>query len=282
MTPEEERELRQMVRGAVEGAMEPFSALLKDLFGPAAREAGEALKDWFVILRAENARKFAERTQDLLSTLGLSRQPVPLDVMLNCIRAGTEQENEFLREKWAWMLANAVTSTPASMMPSFVGTLSQLSPLEAEFLEFAYVEDERRLRKLQARFDDEPSLMYNPRDHRGEYTSVLYFMIAKDIITERRMLRVDPENDALSSHTPLYYSQKELAEHVTDVTLGNLMRLGILQFTTRERKKEGRIEQYKVLLMSSFGFEFVRSCRPPEDKRSILQRWLDENRGASS
>jgi len=67
---------------------------------------------------------------------------VPLKTLLPTLENGSLEEDTMLQEKWANMLANAVTMR-SEIKPNYAEILKDLSPLEVEILVKLYEESNK-------------------------------------------------------------------------------------------------------------------------------------------
>jgi hypothetical protein len=73
--------------------------------------------------------------------VGREPQPVEPKILLPLVQAASLEADETLVEKWAALLANAADPTQkAKVQPSFVEAVRQLTPADAQLLEFIYAE----------------------------------------------------------------------------------------------------------------------------------------------
>ena len=84
------------------------------------------------VYRVKNAIKTAEKTKRILKDAGLNPGPVPTRLLLPILDACSVEDNNDLQERWAALLASA--SQEADLSPSFIETLKQLTPEEANIL----------------------------------------------------------------------------------------------------------------------------------------------------
>ena len=67
---------------------------------------------------------------------------MPLKTLLPTLENGSLEEDTMLQEKWANMLANAVTMR-SEIKPNYAEILKDLSPLEVEILDKLYEESNK-------------------------------------------------------------------------------------------------------------------------------------------
>jgi hypothetical protein len=108
-----------------------MTELLKKLAGPAFDEFGGILGDNVRVYRVKNLLKTMEKTNRILESAGLPPSPVSSRLLLPIIDSCSTEDDEDLQQKWAGLLASASQDSD-SLSPSFVDTLKQLTPREAQ------------------------------------------------------------------------------------------------------------------------------------------------------
>jgi hypothetical protein len=68
--------------------------LVRNLLGPGARRAGDALRDLIYIRRVEGTIKYAKKVQDRLCVLGLNRQYVALKLLVRTMEEGSLEDHD--------------------------------------------------------------------------------------------------------------------------------------------------------------------------------------------
>lgn len=116
--------------------------LLTRLFGPTTDVVGEHLSLEFSAIAARrraNLMLIIKRAEILHQEAEvIESQELPLNVSVPLLEAASLCEDDYLREHWAALLANATSSVSgkasAREIPSFVDVLRNLSPVEATVL----------------------------------------------------------------------------------------------------------------------------------------------------
>lgn len=107
-----------------------FNAIIPDF----VRNAGGILSDNVRYWRWQNQIVILQKVKQKVEASGLPKQQIPLKVLVPIIEHSSLEEEESLREKWANMLSNAITSK-VDINPNFVAILSELSPTEVKILD---------------------------------------------------------------------------------------------------------------------------------------------------
>ena len=106
--------------------------LLTRVFGPLASEAGDALADPLRDRRQRRLGRIADRAAELLDERGAEATELADDISIPFLSAATLTDDETLQEQWAQLLA-AYSAEPATPK-ALISVMSELSPLEARFL----------------------------------------------------------------------------------------------------------------------------------------------------
>jgi hypothetical protein len=110
--------------------------LLKRILGPAADEVGLILRDSVRAYRKKNLSKILPRGLELVEASKLEPQEIPMRTLIPIIECASIEDNEYLAEKWAGLIASAATAQETTANhPCFPQILSELSPLDAMILD---------------------------------------------------------------------------------------------------------------------------------------------------
>ena len=119
--------------------------LIQRMFGPAADEVGEFLKDQVRIYRRGRLTECVNKAETMLIEAGISPQAVPPKILFPLLDGASLEEDESLHDMWAGLLANGASPENAGKVrPGFVATLKQMAPDEAGLLNLMF---ERRTGK---------------------------------------------------------------------------------------------------------------------------------------
>ena len=121
--------------GAISALLEPVTALLGKLLGPATNQLGGWASDAIAFKRWKSRVKMLVKAQELLEAAQLSADEVPLRLLMPILDGGADEERPDMQERWASLLANAAT-TQSDMPVAFPEILRQLEPIEAHALDF--------------------------------------------------------------------------------------------------------------------------------------------------
>jgi hypothetical protein len=219
----DELELAGRVVQELEPAVRDFA--VKVTASP-THELGELLADKMRLRRYQTQIKILEKAQKAAADAGLPASAVPTKVLAPLLAfSGFENEDdEDMVERWANLLANAATDSPAEVPPAFPDILRQLEPVDAKILDLLYTTHApgERPSKIEDRWSREVLEQHEE--------------FVEGSITQARL-----EN----------LVRLGVASHPTERTPGTIGGGG------------GLVIHHDAIELSSLGFEFVRACQPP-------------------
>lgn len=112
---------------------------LAKVIGPASEEIGELGRDYIKGWRAKNGNQVLAGADTLLKDAGREPQQVPLKTLLPLLDAASLEDDAVLAAHWMALLANA--ADPAQRLqvqPAFIEVLRQLTPTDAQVLDYIY------------------------------------------------------------------------------------------------------------------------------------------------
>lgn len=118
------------------------------LFGPSVKEIGELFADKIKYRRLKNQVKIFKRTTELLEENGLQARELNFKTLIPLIENSSLEEDELLQEKWSNLIANMASNPESGLEPKLVKTLSNLTSLEAQVLDFIYAFFKNRREKI--------------------------------------------------------------------------------------------------------------------------------------
>jgi len=128
--------VKAVAEGTMNGIMEPFKDLLGLLFRPVAGEIGEDLRDRYVTFRRTRTERLLTRTRQFIDERISDPQPVPPKLLAAIIENGTLEEDDYLQDRWATLLAHSSEKrgTDRDLLPSAVEILKQINRWEVLLL----------------------------------------------------------------------------------------------------------------------------------------------------
>jgi hypothetical protein len=174
------------------------------------------------------AQEVLTKAQEMLREAGVQPRPVPMKTVVPLLQYASLEEDEYLRRKWAAMLANAAVPS-GKVRASFAEVLRQLTQEGVLFLDALFTLTEERM----------AGVLNPPEDQRGNP--------AKNLGMQHELLE-------LFRKTVRTANADDVGSQFSTV-LDNLRRSNII---------DGPVLGRTQLSFTAFGLEFIRSCRPPE------------------
>ena len=146
MTDEHAKAIQELAKAAGKGidATRGLGSFFAMVFGGAAEEAGGLLQDWIVYrrelsnLRWERLTRLAHRTEELCKarSAGEVTRPIPAKLALQILDEASLEEDDFLQDMWAQLLATALDPEAPNVHRSFARILPEFEPIDAKILMF--------------------------------------------------------------------------------------------------------------------------------------------------
>lgn len=131
--------------------------LISTILGPAAKEIGELFADKIRYKRLKNQVSILIKAADLLEKNNLQAKELKLNTIVPLIEQSSLEENEILQAKWASLIMNICSSPETGLEPKLVKTLSNLSVLEAQVLDYIF---ERFIQERNDKFEKSKESKY--------------------------------------------------------------------------------------------------------------------------
>ena len=117
----------------------PIEKFLSKIISPPLKEIGELLVDKVRFWRFKNQVDILKKSDEYLKKRNINPKKISLKVLVPLLEAGSLEEDEFMQDKWAALLASAINSDyEEEIRPSYVEILKVLSPLEVKLLDDIY------------------------------------------------------------------------------------------------------------------------------------------------
>ena len=130
----------ELVKGGAEivGALK-LSDLAKAFLGPATAEFAERVRDEVRLYRFGRQLACLQKAEKMATEAGFTPKAVPIKLLFPLLEGASVEEDEDLHDMWAALLANAASPIAnAPVRPSFIATLKQMAPDEANLLAWIY------------------------------------------------------------------------------------------------------------------------------------------------
>lgn len=118
-----------------------LGGFLSRYIGGSVEQAMGIVEDKLKYLRWERQIRLADRANAFLSKRGLSQpsRKVPLQIAIPLMQGGSLEEDDWLQDRWAALLANAADATSQiEVRRAFISILEDLTPPDALLLEKIY------------------------------------------------------------------------------------------------------------------------------------------------
>src|ERR1700716_4197817 len=125
------------------GAFDKLADIVHKLAGPMADEVGLLIGDKVKVYRVRNWVHVFQKVKKILDKAKIPAGAVPPRILLPILDASSVENDETLQDLWAGLLASASEQSD-SLSPSFVETLKQLTPAQAQTLNKWFDFAERR------------------------------------------------------------------------------------------------------------------------------------------
>jgi hypothetical protein len=194
-------------------------------------------------LRRGLAQEVLTKAQEIMRKAGIQPGPVPMKTVVPLLQYASLEEDEYLRGKWAAMLASAAVPG-GKVRGSFVEVLRQLTAQAILFSDALFTLTEERM----------AGVLSNPSENQ----------------------RGNPEKNLGMQHELLELFRKTVQIANAD-DVGSEFSI-VLDTLRRNNIIDGPFLGRTQVSFTVFGLEFVRSCRPPGPK--ILETPTPESRTA--
>ena len=140
---ESARAVQEVARttGKVVDLTREFGSFFSKFFGGSLEEGMGIFEDKLKYYRWERQLRFMVRAKEKMASLGLTgpNQPMPLKLAIPLLEAASIEDDDYLQDKWANLLANFCASTDEfELSRTHIDILERLSPLEARILDVVY------------------------------------------------------------------------------------------------------------------------------------------------
>lgn len=221
MSPDEEK----MIALGLEAMMRPVDDAFKNITDESTKTLGKVLNG-VLCRQLRNLAGVYNRATEMAGKIGLPLDRVPLKVLKPILDGASLEEDVYLQELWAALLANASTDTADEISAAFPEVLRQLSARDVAVLDFLF----KRSFEVPGPVHD---LGTSVELHvsMGQYTDTELFHTLEMLL-----------------HHSLIATAME-----TEATHQQLEAAGLLQ--------ESMARHFRV---PPFGARFIRACQPPE------------------
>jgi hypothetical protein len=237
---------KDLVKAGLDAALAPVKDILNRLCGPFVDEVGGILGDKARVWRFKRTVSLLEKVKQFTTEKGIDPKAVPLKTLLPILENASLEDDEYLHDMWAALLATAAdTRMSNSVQPCFVEILKQLTSREAKFIEFLF----------QSAIEQRSYPMV-PATAREFVVGGPDQLLEQYVLSGLSRYSLDQLKSSVRQDTA------EAARRLTDrsafyVILDNIQRLGILT-------PQNRIAAYEF---TALGCALVTACRRPGLRR---------------
>lgn len=130
----------------ITGLIRSVEKFLGNIINPPMKEIGELLVDKVRFWRFKNQINILNKAKEYLEQNKINPKKISLKVLIPLLETGSLEEDEFMQNKWAALLANAVNPDfEEEIKPSFVEILKELTPTEVKLLDKMFEELNKKL-----------------------------------------------------------------------------------------------------------------------------------------
>ncbi|UII31980.1 DUF4393 domain-containing protein [Fulvivirga ulvae] len=231
--------MEELEKKGLEKLMDKAFEFVDVIIKPPLQEVGGILTDQVRFWRYKNQINILLKAKEYHEKKGISPKKIPVKTLFNLLEASSYEEDENLKTKWAALLGNASDSKNKFELHSiFIDILKQLTPKEADVLDFMWAE----------------GVSHNGRRHKRRYHSNImqYEMLVKD----RKGENINFDN----------YDRK-----TEKIVLNNLIRLNLVEYLTPKIENENDrysldrgpnyvIKEKEQIQFTELGFKFMEEC----------------------
>lgn len=123
----------------IEATENEINAFFNKIVPDFINQAGGILSDRVRFWRWKKQMDIIKNAQEKIKLSGLTKQQIPLKVLVPIIQNSSLEEDSNMQNRWANMLANAATGNQ-QVSPNYAAILNELSPIEVEILDMIYQE----------------------------------------------------------------------------------------------------------------------------------------------
>lgn len=118
----------------IEASKEEVQSFFNSIIPDFVRDAGGILSDNVRFWRWQNQVSIVKKVKEKIEQSGLPKKQIPLKVLIPILEHSSLEEDSDLQDKWANMLANAISGNK-EISPNYVAILSELSSVEVGLLD---------------------------------------------------------------------------------------------------------------------------------------------------
>ncbi len=145
-------------RAEIEATQKEVSDFFGGIVPEFVKEGGGILTDTVRFWRWKNQVNIIQKAKGKVEKSGLDKKQVPLKILLPLIENSALEEEDLIQEKWANVLANAITEEK-DIKPNYAEILKELSSLEIIILDKLFDESNK-----EQDYQKRKQLQFNKRE----------------------------------------------------------------------------------------------------------------------
>lgn len=227
---------------------------------PALAETGLLIKDYITGWRLKNQVKIINRSKEICEQHGINPKTISLKLLAPLLDNAGLEEEDYLQEKWAYLLANMVDSKQNVDNHVFPYLLSQISKGEYNFIQNEFDKRNQSINSINEELGE------NLKQQNSKITELKKnkLLIKKSVETLKTQDNVDDhtlwlkQQEIRNIETSIWQCENNSAKvalrnkliainyisvgRMQEYEIANLVRLGILKLTQKPYTKEKQIE----------------------------------------
>jgi hypothetical protein len=221
--------VEELDKKIAESGIELIADFIKSLIKPSLDQVGEIFADKLKFWRFKNQVKTLLKAQELISEYGIEPKPISVKTLARFLEYSSLEEDEYMQDKWAQLLANAVTDgSEFKANQIYVEILGQLSSIEILVLDNLFKEF-----KVGGYIQTNNDYSFNEKD------------LFKYNITTKMNIYTDS----------------------ADIIYDNLVRMNLIYYVPAQLKygKNDYVERERIAF-TKLGFGFITTCTKSEEE----------------
>jgi hypothetical protein len=266
--PDEKDLVKAGVEGAVAGAVEAsgFRDLVQQFLGPLATEVGTGLGYVGAVLRIKLGLAMMKRASRMLSDAGIDPKRVAPKLFLPILEHASLEEDDYLQERWAALLANA--ADPSGAVPvsaAFPRILKDLCSEEVRILDKLYERVAQNDWPKSIAHLLPANINFGPRH---DLFSWYCLEICGALPTEK-------QPPSVSSRFSSIFNNLERLKLLVEQVDPRVRTAFDVKGPDQGAFNKSLVDvvtalRYPLIFMTDLGFQFVRACRRPANKQSAV------------
>ncbi len=190
------------------------------IFGPSVKEVSLLFADKIRYKRFKNQVEILKKAFKIIDENHLEARELNLKTLVPLIEYSSLEDDKYLQDKWSQLLANICSSPETGLEPKLVKTLSSLSALEAQVIDFIY-----------------ECFLIERRSHFERIKKGLYSKYNSEL---------DVKLDYITIKILSIKNKFSINDEFTGICINNLVSLGLLKYEEPQVKQESWSNTFDV------------------------------------